>query len=182
MENLTHPKDPRRQYIGMMSQAAGKNWEAIIEESCTYYRDRGIADIEKTPEPMKVLRDLGNGRFIACFVKSAQADYKGFMHGGRAVNFEAKHTDADKLLKSCVTSEQDERLERTYQYGGHAFVLVSFGLRLFYRIPWAVWRSMKERFGHKYITPQEAEPYRLRIGGLGILMFLENLQESEETP
>ena len=76
MATFTPPKDPRRQYIGMVNQAKGKDWEKIIERSCTYYRDKGIADIEKTPEPMKILRDLGGGRFIACFEKAAQADYQ----------------------------------------------------------------------------------------------------------
>lgn len=185
MDTFTPPKDPRRQYIGMVSQARGKQWEKIIENSCTYYRDKGIADIEKTPEPMKILRDLGGGRFIACFEKAAQADYKGFTQGGKAINFEAKHTDADRLEQRCVTGDQAERLERAYQYGAHAFVLVSFGFRTFYRIPWAVWRSMKEHFGHKYITPQEVRPYMLRFGlgidGLDILFFLDNL-ESEDKP
>lgn len=169
-------KDPRRQYIGMMSRAAGKNLETIIEEACTYYRDKDIADIEKTPEPMKVIRSLGDGRFVACFEKAAQPDYKGIMYGGWAVNFEAKETEADRLKQSCVTPDQHERLERAYKYGAYVFVVVSFGLRDFYRIPWDVWRSMKELFGHKYITPQEAEPYRLRFAGPGILMFLENLE------
>ena len=176
MTPAEHQKDPRRQYIGMMSRAAGKNFETIIEEACTYYRDKNIADIEKTPEPMKVIRSLGAGRFVACFEKAAQPDYKGIMYGGWSVNFEAKETEADRLKQSCVTPDQHERLERAYQYGAYVFVLVSFGLRHFYRIPWDVWRSMKDCFGHKYITPQEAEPYRLRFAGPGILMFLEKLE------
>ena len=41
-----------------------------------------------------------------------------------------------------------------------------------------VWRDMKGRFGHKYITPQEAAPYEVRIGGPGVLLFLEGLAVS----
>lgn len=41
-----------------------------------------------------------------------------------------------------------------------------------------VWRDMKGRFGHKYITPQEAAPYEVRIGGPGVLLFLEGLEDT----
>ena len=43
--------------------------------------------------------------------------------------------------------------------------------------PWTVWRDMKGQFGHKYITPQEAAPYEVRIGGPGVLLFLEGLED-----
>ena len=36
---------------------------------------------------------------------------------------------------------------------------------------------MKGQFGHKYITPQEAAPYEVRIGGPGVLLFLEGLED-----
>ena len=31
---------------------------------------------------------------------------------------------------------------------------------------------------HKYITPQEAAPYEVRIGGPGVLLFLEGLEDT----
>lgn len=59
-------------------------------------------------------------------------------------------------------------------YGGWAFVLVSFSLRQFFRIPWPVWRDMRERFGRLYVKPEELEEYRVSAPG-GIIKFLEGL-------
>ena len=81
------------------------------------------------------------------------------------------------MTQDRVTADQTERLERAHQFGAVAFVLCSFGSVGFYRIPWTVWRDMKGRFGHKYITPQEAAPYEVRIGGPGVLLFLEGLED-----
>lgn len=164
-------------YRNKLSRHRGKGFENIIEAACAYYRAKGVADIEKTPEAMKPIKNLGkNGQFIAVYTEKAQADFKGIMMGGIAVNFEAKHTDADRMDQDRVTPDQAARLRRAYEYGGHAFVVCSFSGRDFFRIPWSIWANMKGHLGHKYITPQEAEPWRIRIGGPGVLLFLENLE------
>lgn len=167
----------QRRYQGKLNKVQGAAFEQLIEAGCNYYRQQQIADIEKTPEPMKPIRDLGNGRFVAVYTSAAQADFKGFFSGGRAINFEAKYTDTGEMKQSKVTEDQAERLERAYQYGACAFVLCSFGSVAFYRIPWEVWRDMKAHYGHKYITPQEASRFKVRIGGPGVLLFLEGLEE-----
>ena len=113
----------RRRYQGKVSKAQGDFFEKLIEAGCDYYRLKGIADIEKTPEPMQPIKDLGDGKFIAHYTKTAQADFKGFLQGGRAVNFEAKYTDTGRMSQDRVTEDQAERLERAYQYGAWAFVL-----------------------------------------------------------
>lgn len=89
----------RRSYIGARSRAEGAGFEAIISSACDYYRAIGRADIEKTPEPMKPLGGANrSGRFLACYTKQAQPDYKGVLSGGRAVVFEAKHTDTGPFV------------------------------------------------------------------------------------
>ena len=89
------------------------------------------------------------------------------------------HLDVYKRqTQDRVTADQTERLERAHQFGAVVFVLCSFGSVGFYRVPWTVWRDMKGRFGHKYITPQEAAPYEVRIGGPGVLLFLEGLEDT----
>lgn len=175
----TATKDPRRQWQGAVSRAQGQHFERIIEAGCNYYRDAGLADIEKTPEPMTPTKDLGGGKFIAHYAKAAQADFKGTLRGGRSVNFEAKHTDSGRMEQSRVTDEQVEKLDNTARMGGVCFVLCSFGGQLFYRLPWTVWKDMKSHFGHKYITPEEAAPYRIRFGALGVLLFLEGMEETK---
>lgn len=164
-------------YQNRKNRAQGAFFEQMINGACDFYRSRQIADIEKTPEPMQPTKDLGGGKFIAHYTSTAQADYKGFLFGGRAVNFEAKYTDVEKMTQDRVTADQTERLERAHQFGAVAFVLCSFGSVGFYRVPWTVWRDMKGQFGHKYITPQEAAPYEVRIGGPGVLLFLEGFED-----
>ncbi|WP_195614495.1 Holliday junction resolvase RecU [Intestinimonas butyriciproducens] len=73
--------------------------------------------------------------------------------------FEAKHTDSDRIKQSAVTNEQAAVLDVKEALGALCFVLVSFGFREFYRVPWAVWRDMRAHFGHKYMTPEEGAAY-----------------------
>ena len=155
----------RRQ--NQLNRHRGAQFEDLIRAACDYYRGRGVADIEKTPEEMKPIKNMGKGHFVAVYVKKAQADFKGFLRGGLAVNFEAKHTDTPRMEQDRVTPEQADRLERAFRYGAAAFVVCSFSGRDFFRVPWEVWRSMKARYGHKYITIQEAEPFRITFGGPG---------------
>ena len=99
-------------YQNRKNRAQGAFFEQMINGACDFYRSRQIADIEKTPEPMQPTKDLGGGKFIAHYTSTAQADYKGFLFGGRAVNFEAKYTDVEKMTQDRVTADQTERLER----------------------------------------------------------------------
>lgn len=171
----------RRSYMGARSRAEGAGFEAIISSACDYYRAIGRADIEKTPEPMKPLGGADrSGRFLACYTKQAQPDYKGVLSGGRAVVFEAKHTDTGRLLSDRVSAEQAACLRRISRLGGIAFVLCSFNGREFYRIPWQIWEDMKDVFGRKYITPADLAEYRIRVAVPGVLLFLEGVKEKKD--
>lgn len=169
----------RRSYTGARSRAEGEGFESIIDNACAYYRSIGLADIEKTPEPMRPIGSPDRaGRFLACYTKQAQPDYKGVLKGGRAINFEAKHTDSDRLTFDRVLTAQALRLSRTEALGGVAFVL-SFSGRAFYRVPWAVWKDMKRLFGRKYITQSDIEIYRVPFAAPGVLLFLEGVKEEQ---
>ena len=72
---MSKAKDPNRQLLGKIARERGKQFEGRIDAALEYYAMKGFADIEKTPEPMKPIKDLGNGRFIACYEKKAQPDY-----------------------------------------------------------------------------------------------------------
>lgn len=166
-------KDPLRQYQGAVSRAQGKRFEKYIEMALRYYEQQGKAVIEKTPEPMVVTKNLGNGKFIAFFEKAAQPDYKGTVKGGKTIVFEAKYTDAEKIDQSRVTPEQVERLDKHYAMGAECFVIVGFGNGDFFRVPWSIWRNMKACFGHKYATPTELEPYRVFSDRDGVMLILD---------
>lgn len=166
----------QRSMRGRQSRAAGEQFEALITASLEWYEERGEASVEKTPEPMKPLRAPNRqGQFLACYTKAAQPDYKGTLYGGRSVVFEAKHTDTDKIEQSRVTDEQADRLALHHKLGAVAFVLVSFGLEDFYRIPWEVWANMKAIYGRKHMKQPDCEPYRVRYMA-GVLKLLEHVE------
>lgn len=169
----------RQQYQNKVNQAQGQHFEDLIDAGCEYYRARGLADIEKTPEPLRPVQDMGGGLFLARYTKKGQTDYKGCMRGGQAIYLEAKYTDTGRMQQDRVTENQTKRLDRAQSLGALAFVLCSFGAVGFYRIPWPIWKTLKQLFGHKYITPQEAAPYEVRIGGPGVLLFLEGIEKEE---
>jgi recombination protein U len=166
-------KDPRRQWQGAQANANSREFEAIIAAACEWYSDNGIAEIEKNPEPMRILGRQQSGRFTACFEKAAQPDYKGTLYGGKAIAFEAKSTTTERLEHSRITSEQAERLNRHTALGATCFILASFDSVLFYRIPWEDWTNIPPKLftRRKYLTTAELEPYRIsRVRG--ILQFL----------
>ena len=146
----SHKKDPMKQYQGAVSRAQGKHFEEYIDLSLRYYEQRGEAVVEKTPEPMRPTKDLGNGKFIAYYEKAAQPDYKGTLKGGRAA-----------------------RLDDHLAAGAMCFVVAGFGNGDVFRIPWEVWRDMKTHFGHKYATPEELEAYKVPLGRNGVLLLLD---------
>lgn len=119
----SHKKDPMKQYQGAVSRAQGKHFEEYIDLSLRYYEQRGEAVVEKTPEPMRPTKDLGNGKFIAYYEKAAQPDYKGTLKGGRAVVFEAKYTHSAQMEQSRVTREQAARLDDHLAAGAMCFVV-----------------------------------------------------------
>ena len=165
----------QRSQRGRQSRIMGDHFENLIAASLRWYEDKGVACIEKTPEPMKPLRAPNRqGQFLACYVKAGQPDFKGTLTGGRSVVFEAKHTDGDRIEYNRLTDEQVEKLSTHHKLGAAAFVLISFGLQDFYRIPWEVWRDMKAIYGRKHIKQPELEPYRVQYIA-GVLKLLEGI-------
>lgn len=103
-------------------------------------------------------------QFRAVYTKKAEPDFKGVMLGGRAVMFEAKSTGTGRLNKDRVLPEQVKKLDSYTALGAHCFIVATFdGLRV-YRIPWTVWRSMKQRYGRNYVTEADIKEYAVRFG------------------
>ena len=148
----------RRSYQGAVSRAQGAQFEQAIAGAC---------------DPMRPIKRLEGGRFVAIFEKQAQPDYKGTLAGGQAVMFEAKSTATDRITQDRVTEDQAERLTRCAELGGLAFVLCQFASGQVYKLPWGVWQRMQEQFGVKYITEETAAPYRCRLTVRGEPLFLE---------
>lgn len=164
------------QIRGKQARVAGGYFENIISASCDYYLSRGLAKIEKTPEPMKPLGAKNRkGQFLACYTKQAQPDYGGTLKGGRSIYFEAKHTDDERIEQHRLTQEQQDDLEAHHKLGAIAFVLVSVSLTDFYRVPWPVWRDMAEIYGRKYMTHAELSHYEVPATA-GFIKFLHGIE------
>ncbi len=158
---------------GRQSKASGEQFERLITAACLQYRVERAAEIEKTPEPMKPISGMHNGRFTAIYTKQAQPDFKGTLAGGQSIVFEAKYTGTGRIKQEAVTETQAGALDRHRQMGAGCFVLVSFSFRSFYRVPWRKWRTMQDWAGHKYLTPGEMNPaWEIRTDQRGILRFL----------
>ena len=170
---LPSPPNPQAQLRGLRSRAQGRAFEDRLDRSFDYYNETGYAQIDKTPEPMKVLRRLEKGRFIACFLKKAQPDYKGTVKGGRSVMFEAKYTEQDRMAQDVVSEEQRKYLDRGAQLGARCYVLAGFKGGGVYRIPWADWTDMKRLFGHKYVTEEQIQKYQVERAWNDTLLVLD---------
>lgn len=158
-----------------INRASGQDFENTISEALDYYYEKGYASIEKTPEPMRVLKQNADKKtFTAIYTKKAQPDYKGVLLGGQAIIFEAKHTSADQIKQGAVTDEQATVFERYQKMGSQCFVMVSVQGTDFYRVPWDIWKGMKEMFGHKYMNKSELERYRIKMKQ--VLLLLEGIE------
>lgn len=164
----------RASYQGKRNRAIGLNFEEIINEACEHYRSMGLAYIEKNPEPMRVIGVINRklGHFKAVFEKAAQPDFKGTMAGGRAVCFEAKHTETDRIKQDAVTENQKNAMNTHEAMGAWCFVIVCLDNH-YYRVPWEKWKTMKEDCGHKYMNATDLHPYQLGVWP-SHLRFLEN--------
>ncbi len=171
---MEHMKNASNQLRGAQNRAQGGIFEQYIEASCQHYRDSGLAEIEKTPEPFKVTRRIDDYHFQGHFEKQAQPDFKGTVIGGKAIVFEAKHSEGDRIKRERVTQEQTAALDRHQKMGALCFVLVSIQMRKYALVPWRVWKSMKESCGHLYMNEKDIAPYQVPFNGR-IISFLKGV-------
>lgn len=158
------------------SKASGQMFEDMISGSCDWYEREMLAKIEKQEEALAPIRPMGQGRFLAAYKERAGVDYKGTLKGGRAVVFEAKHTDTEVMERKRVKDWQMSYLQTHHELGAVAFVLVSFGLERFYRIPFPVWLDMKTHIGKMSFREKDVERFRIKAVA-GRIYFLEGLQD-----
>lgn len=155
---------------GAINKRNGATFEKIIQTACKAYTFKGVAFIEKTPEPFHIVK---RDKMVHGFYeKTAQPDFKGVLKGGRCIVFEAKHTNTDRIKQDVVTPTQWQSLDMYERFDAECFVLVSIKFRHFYKVPWNIWKQMKELFGHKYMNEEELMPYILKEEGQ-LPLFLE---------
>ncbi len=154
-----------------MSNGRGHLHEAMIEGACRAYQTKGRAYVIKVPEPFRVItKNRGRGIATVQFIAHAQPDFVGVLKDGRAIAFEAKHTDMDKLHQRVVTPTQAAALQTFRDLGGAAAVCAGIGGECF-MIPWEVFSNMKDIFGRLYVTAAEVSRYRVKFDG--VVWFLD---------
>lgn len=166
-------KNPNRQLIGRISHGIGENFEEEVSNICKIYENKMLAKIEKTPEPMKILKHIEDGKFEAVFTKAAQPDFKGTIKGGKTVVFDAKYTESDRIRYQVLSDHQRETLLQYKELGAIAFILVGFQDGAIYRIDIETWIGMKENMGRMYIKEEELKEMSLEIKKVnGVVDFL----------
>lgn len=161
-----------RRISGKRSKRNGQNFEKLIERTCEHYRRKGIANINKTPEPLKPLAPLNNGQFRAVYAKKGQPDFLGTIVGGKSIIMEAKHTNGTNIRFDRISLHQERELEGTHRLGGIAVVLISFSMKNFYSVPWVNWKDMKYTIGKKSVNKKDLADYKLDTKN-GYLHFLD---------
>lgn len=160
----------QRYLQGKINKAQGANFEREIDAACRYYRDMRQAHIEKNNEPFQVTKSLRGGQFVGHYKGESQTDYTGVLKGGRTICFEAKHTQTDRLQQAMVKPHQAADLDSKAELGAACYVLCGIQDRTYF-VPWATFKNMKELYGHKYITQEEAATFEVKRAD-GILDFL----------
>lgn len=159
---------------GLKAKRNGTHFEMAIERACLYYKNMGIAHIQKTPEPMKQIATINArlGHFKAHYVKKAQPDFTGTLNGGKSIVFEAKNTDSTNLPFDRINKHQALDLDYHEFLGARTFLLIAFSIKRFYAVPWEEWKWMQENNGKKSVNETELADYQISMNK-GIIDFLE---------
>ena len=110
----------------------GMSLEEDINLSNDFYRDAGIALINKRPTPINIVKvDYSKGARItdAYFEKQSTTDYNG-VYKGRYIDFEAKNTKSTTSFPlSNISEHQIVHLKNVLKHGGIAFFIISFQMK-----------------------------------------------------
>lgn len=161
----------RHKLQGKRAKSNGKAFEELIEHSCRLIRKMGLANIQKTPEPLKPIGVLRGGQFRAIYDRQGQPDFMGTLLGGQSIVLEAKHTSSTNIRFDSVLSHQARQLALTDELGGVAGVLISFSMKDFYHVPYATWRELEKTIGKKSLNENDLAEYRISTDN-GFLDFL----------
>lgn len=157
---------------GKRAKKLGAMFENLIERSCNYYRHKGIAHIQKTPEPFRMVGKSRNGQVVGFYEKQAQPDFQGTLKDGRSIVFEAKHTNSTNLEFDRISRVQSHELDRHSKLGAESYVIVSFKFEQFYLIDWKDWKQLKKTVGKKSVNRKDLAEYEIKLLN-GRLAFLE---------
>ena len=122
-----------KEHRSLLSAAnRGMSLEEDINLSNEYYRDMGIALINKRPTPINIVKvDYSKGARItdAYFEKQSTTDYNG-VYKGKYIDFEAKNTKSETSFPlSNISEHQIIHLKNVIKHGGIAFFIICFQIK-----------------------------------------------------
>ena len=122
-----------KEHRSLLSAAnRGMSLEEDINLSNEYYRDMGIALINKRPTPINIVKvDYSKGARItdAYFEKQSTTDYNG-VYKGKYIDFEAKNTKSETSFPlSNIGEHQIVHLKNVIKHGGIAFFIICFQIK-----------------------------------------------------
>ena len=166
-------KKALQKYQNAVNNAQGHNFEGYITAACKLYSARERAEVDKTPEPFRVIEKRQDGIFKGRFIANAQPDFQGTLASGQSIVFEAKYTTTDRIRRSVLTDTQLDTLDRHSKMGALSAVCIGIGNN-FYFIPWDIWRDMKQHFKRQYVTVADVEAYRVKFNGAVLFLDYKN--------
>ena len=123
----TAPKTKRNLRISAANR--GMDFEAEINETNDYYREKGLALFHKRPTPINIVKvDYSRDAKIteAYFETQSTTDYNG-VYKGHYFDFEAKSIHGKTSFPlSNIPAQQIAHLREVAKQGGHGFFLIRF--------------------------------------------------------
>lgn len=111
----------------------GTDFETKINDSNTYYLNKGLASIYKKPTPIQIVKvdypSRNKARITEAYYKTpSTTDYNG-IYQGFYVDFEAKCCHSTSFSFGHIYPHQIEHLHTIERMGGIAFLIIEFPLK-----------------------------------------------------
>lgn len=119
----------------------GKPFEDFLKFVHMQYQNTGIACVHKVPTEFIPIRDY-KGKIVSCKVEEKSCvDYLG-RYKSIPVAVEAKHESGSRINFHRVEPHQKDYMEDFCRdKSAVGIVIVSFGLRRFFAVPWPFWHT-----------------------------------------
>ena len=167
----------------------GSTLEELVNRTNEYYREKGLALIQKIPTPITPVRMDKESRHItlAYFEQQSTVDYIGAVQG-IPVCFDAKECHADTFPLANVHPHQIRFMKEFGIQGGIAFLLIFYShLDRFYYLPYrelaAFWQRMEEGGRKSFRRDELSQGIYLPHRGGVLVPYLEGIaRELEDDP
>ncbi|MCQ2741825.1 MAG: Holliday junction resolvase RecU [Bacilli bacterium] len=128
IKKIEGPKKRKAPTLSTSAANRGMGFEQDINDTNSYYLEKGMALIYKRPTPINVVKvDYTKGAKIthAYYEQQSTTDYNG-VYKGRYVDFEAKSSkNKTSFPMGNIAPQQIVHLKRVIEHGGIAFFLIN---------------------------------------------------------